>query len=283
MFRRYFFILFSLVFLFQTATANTFLEDLDNCNFSKKMYSNCENCGYKPQDKLMAPSAKIHFWSINFAGIDLMIPVDDYKKILVLPSDEKDLFSDLVIEGDSYTVKIHNYYDFDSKHYRLLELGMTGKASQVNCYSLRVKERTEELRGIGLREFLFTGKPIYLSQLHESLEGWLFISGRELLSHGRKSQEATWSTVYRPINEQFVGYELKRMGENDPLQLGGLLSQSRETLKLAAEPPPNWLLEIESALQGSFSEAKTLAVSALVNEGFSKVDTGSLSMIVLER
>ena len=269
--------------LAEMAAATNSVDDFEECEFRQRLYSDCEKCDYLPQEKLYASSTATKFWRITHAGIDLMIPVDDYRQVAFFPSENKERLDSMLLKADSHTVEITNHYDSGGKRYRLLELGVTAKASQIICSSLQAKHQAETLIGTSWKDTLFDGKPIYLSQLDESLNGWLFIGSKEIFGQGRKSQQHTWSTVYKPINKRFIEYKLIREGESNPLQLGGLLSQSRSTLKSTAELSPDWLLEIESALQGDFSEVKTLVVPALMGEGFSKVDTSGLSIIALER
>ena len=271
-----FLIVWVMVFAAGSASAD-YLEDLQSCRFWKEHNVKDDSLKYKVQEQLPAPIKEIHYWSINYKGIDVVLPVDYYTEIAIFFDEKTGLTDSVLMKGESHAVKISNSLQINTVDYSLLDAAMSFDVTDVNCNNLNPKEELKVLRGLGLREVLFTGKPINLSRIDTSQEGWLMISKDPNV--GLK-----WTSVYKPLEGAYLTeYTLERENDSDPLQFGGLLSLSRDQLLGGAEEKPHWIKQLESTINSKIDGKNNSLISIMLDQGFTQPDIGGGSAIAFER
>lgn len=136
------------VIVFAAGSANAdYLEDLQNCRLRKEHSIRNDLFNYKVQEQLPAPIKEIHYWSINYKGIDVVLPVDYYTEIAIFFDEKTGLTGSVLMKGESHAVTISNSLQIKTVDYSLLDAAMSFDVTDVSCY-INPKEELEVLRGL---------------------------------------------------------------------------------------------------------------------------------------
>ena len=254
-------------------------KEVRHCLSSKEMLKGLKNTDITLEALPAFPLQKLHYWTLNILNHSLVIPVDEYKTVVISPSNEMDRVASVKLMGSTYTVELGGSFMSSANGsmqraeiINTLKPGVTSKLSDVTCASHNVKDDLKTIWGIAHKAMLMPGSPSFINKLDTSSEGWLFTSKMGVDNYEWRS------LLIRP--ESFVfEYSIKQINAGDYKQMRGLLSKKNHYIVThAAENPPEWMPYIIDIFDTNFDSLEKTLTSTMKNHDFIPMDTSGLSV-----